>query len=422
MVNRRQWCRSLGLLAGVAAVALWCRARERDAQEADWDRSVRSSAVSAIEEPQPSRPRDAKRRRMTSALVATPIGLLILLGGALYGLQGFDVKDMPLRGPDGVAFVGPALDSPVRGVVVSLSAQVAGCRNPVEVTVAAAGSAEYWRHNEERMGREGTFAFAIDDPGAKVREVALAPPDTVLNEHTTFNAHLYPHPQRGLIETRVERNRLATVASGRIRNWRRSWEAVYVRFAANWLYERSRGSCFLLLPALTGSAATGALFAGQGSDSAGGPNARNILGLAESRPFRHRGTFQATSAVQALGGEVDGQLSRPSPEESTLSAAWRCSEVSPFVNRLSRRQVVTGELVPGMVFRPGGGGLAYTEEAYRRRVFRSEGCGATVVIEESGADARRDVRILLVGAVIALGMTLAVQGILSAFGIRLQPA
>jgi hypothetical protein len=59
---------------------------------------------------------------------------------------------------------------------------------------------------------------------------------------------------------------------------------------------------------------------------------------------------------------------------------------------------------------------------YRREIFGAEGCGAQVVITDTGATAELNLRLLIIGALIGLGVTLVLQGPLailnSSFTVR----
>ncbi len=320
---------------------------------------------------------------------------------------------------EAVEFLGPADDVVTRGIILGVSVEVLICDRPVEVTVTAAGTAEYWEENKASIpyGR-GRFAFVISDPS--IRRVSV-------EEGSELNSMDSSLPLPGLgsdggespIEYVVRRNDEAIAIAGSVSRWRQTWEPLAIRFVADWLVPRSDGTCYVRLPALTGAGASPSI-AAAGSRTSNGHRNRRILAFDDLEAFSRGATLLAQTSVLAYGGQVDPASSRPQPSFNTNQAAiWSCEERFPTVPSLAIAAPRSRRLEKGIAFSSSGEGIAFSEESYRRRSFVATGCDAIAVVEESGASSRRDLGLLVFGSAIGLGLALTVQGLLGVLDLAL---
>jgi hypothetical protein len=115
-----------------------------------------------------------------------------------------------------------------------------------------------------------------------------------------------------------------------------------------------------------------------------------------------------TSIVAVKSGEVSPSLSEPPPTQVVNGdEAWTCTSneatVGPFPRRLNAP-------VPDSV--KGSDVTAFSLSAIENA---AGSCRAVVAIDEGSASYSRDLLILVVGAVIGLGLTFAVEAVLDKF-------
>jgi hypothetical protein len=286
-------------------------------------------------------------------------------------------------------FRGPAWPVKHRGIVIGTNLQASGCSAPVEVTIVVAATAEYWRRHRREIKASPRFEFEIDDPAIGKITSGLAGAEDTLDPSRISLAPFDARSPRGVSELRVRRRDQQTVITGRVANWDRTWSPVYVHFFAEWLVQRSRGSCYARLPRLAGAGAI-------------------VLGLDPG------GLLQAFNNLTVYGGSLDPSLSLPPPTTfASPTSAWQCVNTLPPARSPSREAQRRGEVAPGIVPVPSGSGAALSEDLFRRSRSRGQTCGGVAVIEEAGSDVRRDLDLLILGAVIGLALALIVQGIIT---------
>jgi hypothetical protein len=165
-----------------------------------------------------------------------------------------------------------------------------------------------------------------------------------------------------------------------------------VHFFANWLAPRGRGSCFVRLPALVG---TGSIA---------------LLGAS----LDPSGILQAFNNLTVYGGSLDPSSSLPPPTTfASPTSAWQCVNSVPPTRSASPEATRRGEVAPGIVPTPSGHGVAFTEGVFRRSRPAAQTCGGVAVVKEAGSDARRDLELLILGAVIGLALALIIQGVMT---------
>ncbi|MFL5816993.1 MAG: hypothetical protein ACJ76L_05260 [Conexibacter sp.] len=145
------------------------------------------------------------------------------------------------------------------------------------------------------------------------------------------------------------------------------------------------------------------------------------MGAATLGDIAGNATLLAYNSLNFYGGSVDLAQTRPSPAmQSDTSMTWQCEERFPLPLPPSPRAYRRDELVPGLVMEPETRGAAFTEHAFRRGSFRSEGCTGLATLVEGGANTLRDVRLLLLGAFVGLGLALFAQGAIAALQARVD--
>jgi hypothetical protein len=179
-----------------------------------------------------------------------------------------------------------------------------------------------------------------------------------------------------------------TVVRGTVADWPNEWHTVYVTFHANWLLRRTKRSCYLILPALTGSVVP--------------------FGMA-----RREATLLASTNVRVIDGYVDTAQSQPPPGSAIEGQdyfTWRCDQ-----RAVDARRLVTEKFEGKLA-------LGFPESAYKRQALQQSGCEAVAVIDESAGTSERGFRLLLFGALIALGLTLIVEATLKGSDWRTRHA
>jgi hypothetical protein len=172
--------------------------------------------------------------------------------GSEFGLPALETKSPPIRHNPSNCVRWATVDGPIRGIVISTSILVESCDQPVNVTVVASGTAEYWRRNRHRIRRlRGLFALAIWDPDVRNIRIGVVDPAAGVQPLPSLRETL---DTSGVRLKRIASNGRATAVTGDVLNWRQTWKSIALNFQANWLYPRSVGTCFLRLPALTGAA------------------------------------------------------------------------------------------------------------------------------------------------------------------------
>jgi hypothetical protein len=334
------------------------------------------------------------RRRFWPGIVALGLGAVIFLGSISWGSDRLDVSPPPTDFPHEIAFRGPGWPVTHRGIVLGTNIQVSGCHAPVEVTIVAAATAEYWRRNARDIARRPRFELEVDDLNLASVTAGVADLRDTLDPSGVSLAPFDKRSSRGVTGLRVRKrdDLQLTAITGRVENWHKTWSPIYVHFFAEWLAPRGRGSCFVRLPALVGTGSIALL------DALLDPG----------------GILQAFNNLTVYGGSLDPSSSLPAPTTfASPTSAWHCVNSVPPTRDASPEAQRRGEVAPGIVPTPSGSGVAFTEDAFRSSRVRTQTCGGVAVVEETGSDVARDLDLLIVGALIGLGLALLVQGLLT---------
>jgi len=334
------------------------------------------------------------------ARLATVLGLLLVIAAVIVASQRLDTKDPPFERAPGIAFLGPATDVMRKGIVVSVATEVTTCDAPIDVTVTATGTAEYWRRNRAHIPRRAPFAFSVRDADISNIQVASG----LFQEGLDPTIPSLPRSVvRGgeRLRATVRRKDDTTKIAGHISGWRDNWHPIELRFTADWLARRDARSCYLRLPALVGLTVAD-------------------FGYGDARS---RATLLAHNNLTFFGGTIDASSSRPPPDLwSSVSAVWQCEDPFPALGAsrqpLNPRDFLGRSRLGGGLIVLGPKGLAYSERAYRRGTFRASGCDALATMQQRGAGVRRDLEVLVLGAVLALGLALIVEGQITKLGSK----
>jgi hypothetical protein len=323
------------------------------------------------------------------ASFAVAIASVIVIGTTLLvGLNWLDVRESPRQEADGVGVLAPDKAHPKagRGFAVGLGVEVAECDEPVAVTVVVAGTGEYWKDAASELARGGAFRLGI--PSGELEEVRYGVGTTLTATSNPIDEQRVGKViDRASVETPDDD---LTIVSGYVPRWGKRKEPLVVRFNADdWLQQRGKWSCYLTVPALSGSATALA--------------AERVAGRATFTPSFKRGLFVSNeeglyarykvAEEITLGtvnvtaeGEVLDEESSPEPTATVQGdPAWTCSSneapadhKGPFSSALLERAVTTD-------------------------------CSGTVAVAEDDADGRRDVTLLMMGILIAIGLGLLVE-------------
>jgi len=344
------------------------------------------------------------------------------------------------------AFVTPVMPRTGNGFAMTMAVRVRDCDQPVDVTLRIAGTAEFW--GDQRRVR--TLLARRTVPPATRRNLVLERDAPVivsyfgaplLNVHVGPAANLAeveedpPVPRRmpskfafarpsdlqpiavgrgeGVVRAGILSNGQNQQLGYRFRNWIESRTPILVSFRSEWLTPRSPGSCYLRLPALVGSDTVD-------------PAVRAEEAAHLSR-FSAPAGFQATNRARTEYGTTEviapgalrSDLSVPPPDDyGNRGWTWACTSgerPKPATKGLDLE-------TPGFIG-ASGGTFRYPplpREApvvpgvqHREQLAAKKSCASIAVVEEPSAEKSRNLRLLLVGAGLSLGLFLVFEEILS---------
>jgi hypothetical protein len=324
--------------------------------------------------------------------------------------------------PASVGFVPPVAATPGRGFTVGLVARVRSCGEPLDVTVVAAGTAEFWLDKARAVPRAAKFRFAI--PGVVGNDVDVWAGTTatdVVDPDTTRLRRNDPAriARQDLELESVRRDGDLTVVRGTIRNWSRTLVPIVADFRADWLEDRSLGTCFVHLPAIAGdlsilSAQRALGKAGKVGEFFVRPDELTVDSRRLGVVARYRPGLEVTygsATVRVENGSIDTNDSLPQPSESVNgNPTWTCRGRARSTKRLVPRSSGGPKPAGDYVLLgsdPRGSAGALSTAALR--AGPAGDCSAVVVAVEASAPWKRDLVLLLTGAVISLGVTLLVE-------------
>jgi hypothetical protein len=350
--------------------------------------------------------------------VLVAIGLVLIVFTLVLGLWLLRVRDVELPEQLGVGVVSSAPASAGRGFAVSAGVRIRSCDEPVVVTLVVTGTAEYWIDRAKQLRRSGTLRLAVPDDreASDIQgdiEIGLGSDGKLSPIAPVTEA---PQPDRRLQPLPDERLRWVAVTGARIRGWGRHIRPVVFRFDASWLERRDRlGTCYLRVPALAG--APTALSAQEIRQKAVDiheepPPPRSILEVAsDKRRAYYLPELETTRGVTAaeLGANtLRTDLSQPPPDGNVRGVpSWTCA-TRPVRSFRILETVDPGER-PGLVEGASPDATGAVSVRHLGTAVTERNCATFAVVEESGAQFRRDLVLLGLGALFSLGMTLIAE-------------
>ena len=372
-----------------------------------------------------------ERVSLTRACLGVSVILMaVVLGGSLIGV---DVKQPPEQRGIGVRVDG--LRAPLgnrgydRGFTLSMAVQVRECDEPVRVQLTLAPTAEFWIDNARSLASSTKIHFAVPDDLA-----ATAPSDASLTDvdawtgadglaplttadQTDAGATLQLEP----IATKAPQ---ATFVSVEVADWATSQSPVTLTFRADWTRHRaSLGGCYVSLPAVAGmpTVLSTAQLAGKAVESRSALPATsfNLFVVASEDAdlyAYYREGFEVTRGVTSLDlGDLalEEGATFPSPNANLGGApAWTCRSSIPRSYGFRRPD-------PGAeaqdVYAPAdvvnGGGTTSFSDSRQAEILGQSTCASFVAVEAASAGTRRDLLLIAVGTIIALGAELLISGL-----------
>jgi hypothetical protein len=366
--------------------------------------------------------RVVRRRRpdgtITGGRLVMEIGLIVfgaslMTLSLLVGQRVLAIEEPPHgeQWPAGVGIKASVRPKPNRGFMASLGARFDGCDRPVAVTIVLAGSAEYFEDREAALGKVDTLTIAV--PGKGLKDLKVGYGDTYFDLFDPLDVTPTKDIHVALTADAPREQLAVTSVKARMRAWRRHLAPIVVRFQADWLAPRGLGTCYLKLPPLVGDPTI------LGAEDASG------LSAASADAFMKR-----FPEVETWVSNDDDTIFVP--YDTGLTVRQGISVVDPGKHEVldSRpdAQIITGSL-PGIAcsshsMRTGFLGDKHAELVFgdefgvamrERSLATSAGeytCDALVTLAEAGAGSRRDLVLLLIGAVFSLGSALVLEIVL----------
>ena len=348
------------------------------------------------------------------------LGLAITLatmaaGGALVSVKAEDAPEQL-----GIAAVVHGIDgSPARGfdvgLFVSSHVRVDGCDRPVRVRLTLDPTAEFWIDQSRRLKEGARVEFGIPDDG--LEDVVVLRGEEASVPLPATQADDTQEPIESVTTRTVDG---LTVVSVEVPRWGRTLDDLTVSFSAPWTQERSRlGGCYVRLPALTGlpTVLTAARVLGlAGREEAPEPEegAGSLFVVSSTSPEWHayyNPDWEVTRGVMTLDTAdytLDDSLSQPAPTTDIQGApAWTCR--SSIVGAIDFLGALPPDS-PAQDYVVTGDGEGVFGGEWIDDVTDQSSCGAFVVLDDPGHGTRRDLLLILVGALFSFGIELLLSG------------
>jgi hypothetical protein len=358
---------------------------------------------------------DTGARRGT-ALAA--LGLALMLASVGAGVLLLRERQRPVPEQRGVGVLTSVHPRPSRGLVLSAGVRFHSCKNPVDVTMIASGTSEFWADQARSLRRGGTVQLAVPDLSVRHVRVALgvegkSAPIAPLTQQTQSTPAIRPMP--------VRRLRTVTVIGADVPGWGRHLRPVVFRFDADWLQGRSLlGSCFVRLPALVGfpTVLSAQEIRGQAVNDVSKLHGTRSFFVVSSRETGLQAyydpeleTTRGVTSIQTGSSILRTDLSQPAPDGNVQGApSWTCTSTPPqtfgFLETLR-----PGERPPDVLE---GSAIDSTGALSNSRLGAAVGertCASYAVIEQPAASVIRDLVLLFIGAAFSIGVGFLVEAV-----------
>ncbi len=338
--------------------------------------------------------------------------LLFLLGGGLTLLALHENSRRP--SPElnaGVGILAPYLPADHQEFALGMAARPSGCDENVEVTIVAEGTAAYWADHPSTPNTAVPFELLLPGNYEKFQIGLGYPHSNIVNEPQ--QAEFYPRDSR-YAKLRIRHlsdlpatPHMLTVVEGHIIGWSVTEDPLIVRAHAHLGKYRSIDSCYLQLPALLGQ-----------------PSARTLFSVYGCSVLNHHYGLQVCSDPPAGGGGA---------AETDITSALTASRAVSVVDGGNGDEVSSTQSFPNPSATPGGNAdwgcasapaptalpIAGSTEARARALASQSDCGTVATI--LGPTWPRDFALALLGAVIAVGMHFAAEGVVDSDSHPLHP-
>lgn len=354
----------------------------------------------------------------------------LLLGVLAFALLLLHVRSVQPPEQRGIGVVPSEAPETGRGFVVSMGVRFKSCRRPLDVTVVVAGSAEYWIDHAGQMRASGSVDVAIPDTKLDNLKAGIGVDGKLAPSAPFTEEDLPKRLSRKAFESHIDRRRDVTILSARVRRWGRHLKPLVIRFEARWLSPRDRlGTCYLEVPALAGPAT--ALSAQIARKEAFTEKRFAMVDCAKLTcsiiPLRSREldlvayylpkfeTTRGLTTVDAGSGTIRTDLSLPAPDGDVQGfPSWTCATRPPkdfsFLANTApgdKEQFIEGDA-------PDASGAVSVDRLGTALTERN--CASFAVFEESSAQLKRDLLLLLMGALLSVGFALVAEA-----AARLRP-
>jgi hypothetical protein len=411
-------------LAFVAAIVVWWRARHPAQERRPPSRYTRVRGR-RVKRPVPAEEKPPRRSPVRAAF-GISVALLAIALGVLFT----DVEDEAVPEQRGVGLVAWAetpkgrrqvRPAPGRGMVLSAAVRVKSCGEPVQVSVFASGTAEFWIDHAKRLRDGGRIAIAIPDTEISDVEIALAGDGKVASISPLAEG---PDPDADpLTALPLRRLRSVTVASADVPDWGSHYRPVVVSFEAEWLKRRSLlGSCYLRLPALAGFPTVlsareirgGAVEDVQTLECTTS-NPCSIFTVSsqetglEAYYAAEYETTRGLTSIELGSNALKSDLSRPAPDANVRGApTWSCSTRAG--RSVDTIEFADPERPPDILELEQGGASGAWSARQLGTAIGEKTCASFAVIEHASVAVTDDVAGLLIGALFSFGVGLFLEG------------
>jgi hypothetical protein len=357
--------------------------------------------------------------------------LALIVGPLVVGVSVLS-QDSPQRvEPASLGFVPPESARRGRGFTLGLAVRFDTCDKPLDVTAVATGTAEYWIDNAEKLRGPARFMLALPNVSGEVEVRTGTSASDVADPDTTRLRSGDPRlvgPDSFRVDPPRRQGDL-TIVAGTIRNWPATLAPLVADFDADWIEKRGIGTCFIHLPAIAGDYS---ILSAQRALGRARPVNRLIVNpndlTVDSRALKLAARYDpalevayGSAIVRVDNGSIDSDESLPAPTQSvngnpTWTCAGRARSTMTLTDAPSEGNLATDDYVL-LGSDPLGSAGALSTAALR--LGPAGDCSAVVAASEASAQWKRDLVLLLIGALVSLGVTIIVE---FALGLGGRPA